>query len=54
MNIVFYVLILVAMGVVYFYMSFLFKWIGKIAVELAKTFKNNITDEREEGEDKHE
>lgn len=47
MNIMFYILIMLIAAVVYFLLSFLFGSIGDVATRLAKTFKNNITDEKE-------
>lgn len=47
MNIVFYILIILIAAAIYFLLSFLFGSIGSVAVKLAKTFKNNITDEKE-------
>lgn len=42
MNIIFWILILILCLAVYFILSFIFKIIGDISINICKKFKNNI------------
>ena len=47
MNIMFYIYVLIIAMIIYFLSSFLFEAIGSVVLKLLQTFKNNITDKKE-------